>query len=75
MNAPMSIMMVCTKSVQITAVKPPVMVKRAAMARRIKIEMYRPASPCINIYNSQIKFHFKFYMSSTYSLPVNSLLV
>lgn len=39
MKAPISIMMVCTKSVHMTAVNPPVIVKSAATASKIKIEM------------------------------------
>lgn len=45
MNAPISIIIVCMKSVHITAVSPPVMVKSAATASKIKIETYRPPSP------------------------------
>lgn len=39
MKDPINMIMVCTKSVQMTAVNPPVIVKSAAMASRIKIEM------------------------------------
>ena len=46
MKAPINMITVWTKSVQMTAVRPPVMVNRAAIANRNIMEPYNPASPC-----------------------------
>ena len=43
-KAPIIIRIVCTKSVQITAVRPPVMVKTAAIASKIKTLKYNQPS-------------------------------
>ena len=45
MHAPINMMMVCAKSVHMTAVSPPVMVKIVAIAKRIRMDKYNPASP------------------------------
>ena len=42
-KAPIIIKIVWTKSVHMTAVRPPAMVKRAAIASRIRMEVYSPA--------------------------------
>ena len=43
--APHTMMMAWTKSVQMTAERPPKMVKKAARASKISTERYRPLRP------------------------------
>ena len=45
MRTPITIKMVCTKSVQITAESPPAMQKNPAIANKTKIDKYNPESP------------------------------
>ena len=45
MRTPITIKMVCTKSVQITADSPPAMQKNPAIANKTKIDKYNPESP------------------------------
>ncbi len=44
-SAPMTMRMAWMKSVQMTAESPPKMVKKAARASRMRMEVYRPLKP------------------------------